>query len=180
MHSSRNFLLAVLHLRDAMTKSSFYKEGTDVLKTQANLGLLTKHVLSSIHAVIALRIAHLGLTAMQWRPLVTLRYHEHINTPAGLAKKMGMDTGAMTRTLDRLEAKGLLSRQRCEQDRRVVLLSLTPEGHEVSGKILPEIAEALNAHLEGFSNTEIFQLLSFLDRLRQNGEAALRSHESNS
>ncbi len=57
---------------------------------------------------------------------------------------MSLDSGSMTRMLDRLEQKDLLARKRSEQDRRQVQLVLTPEGQRVAD-MLPEIgAQALN------------------------------------
>ena len=47
------------------------------------------------------------------------------NTAAELARIGCVDTGAMTRMLDRLEAKGLVRRSRCPKDGRVVQLELT-------------------------------------------------------
>ena len=153
------------------TAQPYYRQGTDVLNAATNLGLLIKNVSASLHLAINQRVAPLGLTAMQWRPLIMLRYH-NARTPAEIARLMNIDTGAMTRTLDRLEAKGFLLRQRCDEDRRLVLLELTPEGHEVSGKILPEIAQSMNEHLDGFSAAEIDTLFSMLHRVIDNGRKA--------
>src|SRR6201993_3272415 len=45
-----------------------------------------------------------------------------------LCKDLSYDAGAMTRMIDRLEAKGLISRRRCPEDRRLVKLELTEAG----------------------------------------------------
>ena len=45
-----------------------------------------------------------------------------------LTEKLKLDTGTVTPLLKRMEAKGLLSRQRSEQDERIVIVSLTAEG----------------------------------------------------
>src|SRR5690606_39284534 len=72
----------------------------------------------SLHDALPI-LAPLGLTAMQWRPIAILA-RGIVDTPAGLARILEVDTGAITRTLDRLEAKSLLRRVRCTEDRRVV------------------------------------------------------------
>jgi DNA-binding MarR family transcriptional regulator len=62
------------------------------------------------------------------------------STPFELSKMLSVDTGLMTRMLDKLETKGLLERSRSVDDRRVVNLVLTKKGEEIAGEI-PKIAE---------------------------------------
>lgn len=149
--------------------SLYYQACPDSLRQDNNLGLLIKRVHTLLHRVIDHKVMPLGLTAMQWRPLLLI-YHKEIDTPAELARFMHVDTGAMTRTLDRLEAKGFLTRQRCVEDRRVVKVALTPAGTDVIKQIMPLIADTLNLHLEGFSRDEIQMLFGLLHRLILNGE----------
>lgn len=153
---------------DAAPEASFYGPSTDSLQRDRNVGHLIKEVYASLNRSIDQNVAPLGLTAMQWRPLVMIR-HKSINTPAELARHSGIDTGAMTRTLDRLEAKGFLTRHRCEQDRRVVILELTQEGHDIVDGILPAVADALNAHVRGFDTSEVVLLCDMLKRMIANG-----------
>ena len=83
-------------------------------------------------------------------------------TPFELSKLLGIDTGLMTRMLDKLEAKDLLQRSRSLEDRRVVNLALTKKGEEVAGQI-PEVApDVLNAHLKKFSKVEFEELRRLL------------------
>lgn len=75
-------------------------------------------------------------------------------TPFELSKLLGVDTGLMTRLLDKLETKGLLKRSRNLEDRRVVNLTLTRKGEEVAAQI-PEIAPVvLNGRLKRFTREE--------------------------
>jgi DNA-binding MarR family transcriptional regulator len=79
-----------------------------------------------------------------------------------MSKMLGMDTGLMTRMLDKLEAKGLLVRSRDRQDRRVVNLSLTKDGTAVADQV-PEVAvEVLNARLKAFTKDEVAELRRLL------------------
>ena len=85
-------------------------------------------------------------------------------TPFELSKLLGIDTGLMTRMLDKLEAKGLLERSRSVEDRRVVNLALTEKGEEVAARI-PEIApNVLNARLKHFSKAEFEELRRLLNK----------------
>jgi DNA-binding MarR family transcriptional regulator len=111
------------------------------------------------------------LTAMQWKPLLMLRTGQ-ADTAAGLARLNCSDNGAMTRMLDRLEAKGLLKRVRSAQDRRVVHLALTREGERISDLIPYGLSTVLNEHLAGFDRKEFEQLQSLLRRMIANGAEA--------
>jgi DNA-binding MarR family transcriptional regulator len=66
----------------------------------------------------------------------------------------------MTRTLDRLEAKGLCERLRSEKDRRVVNIQLTPQGNVAASTIPSLLSTIQNAHLVGFSAAEFQSLVS--------------------
>ena len=95
-------------------------------------------------------------------------YRGDADTPAELARLNGVDTGAMTRTLDRLEAKGLLRRQRCSEDRRVVKLALTEEGEAKARQIPANLANMINHYLRGFNTDEVAELMSYLRRILAN------------
>jgi len=76
------------------------------------------------------------------------------STVAELASVCLMDAGAMTRTLDRLERKGLVRRTCSAKDRRVVNLALTSDGGAAAARIPFALCEVLNASLKGFSEDE--------------------------
>ncbi|NYT35565.1 MarR family transcriptional regulator [Allopusillimonas soli] len=146
----------------------YYAGNATSLAPESNIAHLLKQLQSSMNRSMDQLMAPLGLTAMQWRPLALIRYRG-VNTPAELSRHSYIDTGAMTRTLDRLEAKGFLGRHRSPEDRRVVQVELTQAGMEVAEQILPAVAATLNAHLQGFSKTEVDTLIDFLNRMLING-----------
>ena len=141
--------------------------------SEDNAGYLIKQVHNSLTRTIDREMAPLDLTATQWRPMAMLAMGR-AGTPAELARQAGVDTGAMTRTLDRLEAKGLLRRVRSQEDRRVVKLELTDMGRHTAHGIAPVIARVLNHHLRGFSTDEVSLLSHFLHRMIANGSAPIQ------
>lgn len=148
--------------------SAFYK--AEGYRPQESLGWLVKRIMQSIVHAASKQLAGHGLTHGQWQPLMRLRFGCS-SSAAALAKELDMDAGAMTRLLDRLEAKGLTRRQRSSSDRRIVMVELTEEGQRLTD-VLPEVlSEVLNAHLAGFSHEEWQLLLSLLRRVLANGEA---------
>jgi len=146
----------------------FYK--TDQLQPAGNVGYLVKRLMQSVVLQIDRRLAVHDLTHAQWLPLHKLA-HGGCDTMAALARDQALDPGAMTRALDRLEAKGLLRRVRSLQDRRVVHLELTDEGRRQAAVVPPVLAEVLNAHLVGFSHDEWRSFINFLQRAAANGDA---------
>jgi DNA-binding MarR family transcriptional regulator len=86
-------------------------------------------------------------------------------TPSEIAEQHGITLGAVTGFVDRLYKLGLITRTRSEEDRRLVLIELTPEGEKrlrafdttrqyKHAKILSRIGadeiEQLNQSLEKF------------------------------
>ncbi|OYU99290.1 MAG: MarR family transcriptional regulator [Burkholderiales bacterium PBB5] len=142
----------------------------DTLRPKDSVGLLMKRAMQSFSLQVDRRLAPHDLTHAQWLPLYWLARGE-CDTIAALARNQALDPGAMTRALDRLEAKGLLKRVRSQQDRRVVHLELTDDGRRTAALVPPVLAEVLNAHLAGFSHDEWQQLVHLLQRVVANGEA---------
>lgn len=83
-------------------------------------------------------------------------------TPAMLSRHLGVDTGLMTRTLDKLEALGMLTRSRSCDDRRVVNLELTAAGRAVALRIAEIAPDVLNARLHRFTKDEFDELSRLL------------------
>ncbi|HEV8691393.1 MAG TPA: MarR family transcriptional regulator [Ideonella sp.] len=150
------------------TPSTFYVPGE--YRPDQSVGYLMKRVLSSILAQADERLAAYDLTHAQWLPLFKLAM-KHCDTIAALSRELELDPGAMTRSLDRLEAKGLVRRERSTEDRRVVHLVMTEEGEKIARMVPPVMAEVLNKHLKGFSEDEWKQLIALLARMVANGDA---------
>lgn len=123
------------------------------------------------------RMAEHDLTDAQWKPLWMLKIGRASNA-IELAREMDIDAGAVTRMLDRLEAKGLLERARSEADRRVVHLRLTAAGEAVAKKVPFVLASVNNDFLRGFTEAEWKQLRRLLTRMGDNGAALQTDSEA--
>jgi DNA-binding MarR family transcriptional regulator len=156
--------------RNAATSQSanFYK--AESYRVEESVGAVMKGVMASIANQVDRRLVDHDLTHAQWVPLFKLA-HGECGTVAELARTLQSDPGAMTRALDRLEAKGLVARVRSCEDRRVVNLELTEAGREVAAVVPAVLAEVLNLHLAGFTEPEWRSLLDMLKRMRANGDA---------
>jgi DNA-binding MarR family transcriptional regulator len=90
-------------------------------------------------------VAEYGVTAAQFKVLLLLA-RDGLDTPAALCRPLSLDSGAMTRMLDRLESKGLLERVRSTEDRRQIRLQLTEQGRAFSNQIC-QIASQVTSEL---------------------------------
>jgi DNA-binding MarR family transcriptional regulator len=156
------------HNADASPRANFYK--AENYRLEESVGAVMKAVIASIAGQVDRRLVDHDLTHAQWVPLFKLA-HGECGTVAELARTLQSDPGAMTRALDRLEAKGLVARTRSIDDRRVVNLELTDAGREVAAVVPAVLAEVLNLHLAGFTEAEWRSLLDMLKRMRANGDA---------
>lgn len=88
--------------------------------------------------------------------LVCLREvaREEIATPSGLAKAVSLSQGTVTGILDRLEARGLVTRERSAEDRRRILVRLTDPGREAVAVAPSPLHEQFRARLAALPEGE--------------------------
>ncbi|MBY0412190.1 MAG: MarR family winged helix-turn-helix transcriptional regulator, partial [Burkholderiaceae bacterium] len=139
------------------------------LHPESNVAYLMRTALSSIRTQADAQLALHDLTYAQWLPLFKLSLGKY-TTVAALARDLETDPASMTRAIDRMEAKGLVQRERSTIDRRVVQLALTDEGQRVAALVPPVLADVLNGHLSDFTHDEWQLLLRMLRRVLANGE----------
>ncbi|MCU0481661.1 MAG: MarR family transcriptional regulator [Anaerolineae bacterium] len=105
------------------------------------------------------------LTSLQAGLLRTLS-HEGSSTISELSKRFSIDPSTLVPTVDAVERKGFLVRQRDPNDRRRVLLSLTDEGKTLATR-LPHIVDddPLLIGLSVLGEGDMKQLLNLLFQL---------------
>jgi DNA-binding MarR family transcriptional regulator len=143
-----------------------------------SVGYMMRRIVLMMVAEIDKRLEHLGLTQAQWAPLFLIR-QGRASTLAELSRDLQVDAGALTRTLDRLEAKGLCKRERSTEDRRVIHLVLTPEGEAATAPVPGVLCEVANSLLTGFTQEEWQTLMGLLRRIHVNAEALRDASERN-
>jgi DNA-binding MarR family transcriptional regulator len=112
-------------------------------------------------------LAALEISAAQY-VIISVLARRGVDSAAQLCKDLSYDPGAMTRMIDRLEAKGLIQRHRCPEDRRLVNLELTASGLAALPKLRACSVRVLNHFLRGFSQAEARQLENFMVRMLEN------------
>ena len=93
------------------------------------------------------QVAEHDLTAAQFK-IIMLVSQGRASTSTELVRILNLDSGAMTRMLDRLEAKQLITRERSHVDRRQLQILLTERGQAL-GRLVPAIAADTANELTG-------------------------------
>jgi DNA-binding MarR family transcriptional regulator len=133
-----------------------------------SVGYLISRVRSTMLNMVTQRsMAELGITSQQGSILFMVASGKCL-LAAELAREYGIDASAVTRLVDRLEKRGLLTRVRSSEDRRVVRLALTPEGNAIAARMPAIFNGVLDSLLGGFTPEEVGFLKSMLRRVLVN------------
>ena len=92
-----------------------------------------------------------------------------------LAAETGLSSGAMTNRIDKLEARGLVRRRPDENDRRTVIVSLTPDGRRAIDDAIQSRLDAADDSLQGLSEKERNRLAALLRKVRLTGSVGAES-----
>ena len=87
-------------------------------------------------------------------------------SPVQLARAFQVTKGAMTNTLQRLEARGLIEIRPDPKDGRAKRVSITDAGRSLQAEAIARLAPGLEALREAFSDERFAAALPFLQELR--------------
>lgn len=86
-------------------------------------------------------------------------------TPGELSRTILVTTGAVTKRVDRLESRGLVTRSVAEADARGRLITLTPGGVALADELMAAHLDNQRRALEDLGEAEQAQLAALLQRL---------------
>lgn len=134
----------------------------------STLGLLIRQVRDNLWARMEDELAKAGhdLTFSQYVTLKKLA--DGIASVTDLARAAELNPGAMTRLLDKLEAKGLIVRVDDPADRRALHIHLTEAGTAIWRDIYECGKRVRERAMTGMSDAEREQLTQLLERVRDN------------
>lgn len=132
-----------------------------------SVGYLLNRLRTELLSAIDRELDPFDVTSAQYIIMSQLAYNM-AESASGLCKGIAYDPGAMTRMIDRLEAKRLIRRARSPEDRRAVKLELTDEGKALFPKMRTKVIAVLNHFLRDFTKSEARQLESLLQRMLAN------------
>ena len=133
-------------------------------------------LLTAFYQGAARETARYNLTAREFNLLRACLRREDEWTATEMARILPVDASRISRMVTILVDKGLLQRRRLPEDRRVVMLSLTEEGVELTSEILDVINQNNVRLMEGIDEDEIRVFASVVSRIVAN-HTAMQSSE---
>jgi DNA-binding MarR family transcriptional regulator len=120
-----------------------------------------------IHKMLDETLEQYDLVSGDWKVLCSLRWQgkPHRRSAGDLARLADLSSGAMTNRLDQLEKAGLVKRLPDPDDRRGVLVELTPKGRRLHREAIGIQAEKEALLAEALSKREKQQLNDLLRRV---------------
>ena len=102
-----------------------------------------------------------GLTPVQYSVLQGIENASGIDQKT-LARSIGFDTSTIGSVIDRLEVRGWVKRNSSPEDKRVRLLTLTEEGHQLLEAVVPSMLLAQERMLDPLSKEDRVEFMRML------------------
>jgi DNA-binding MarR family transcriptional regulator len=133
-----------------MTRASPRKSAQRSMELNALPGHCVRRLQQIAVAIFMQESGESGVTPVQFAVLQALAHRSGIDQRT-LAGVVSFDTSTIGGVIDRLEARGLLTRSHSDGDRRVRLLHLTPEGEALLADLMPSMQRTQQRLLEPLS-----------------------------
>ena len=108
-----------------------------------------------------------GLSPTARQALAALDGHGTPLTPGEVADRLLLTPASISSLLDTLERRGLVSRTRDPDDRRRVLVQITPEGRELVARFVPEAVALQTAVMSRVTEADRARLVRILATIRE-------------
>lgn len=135
------------------------------LNDQERFGLHLGLVARLWRAEIDRRLAAFGLTESRWLTLLHLSRLDEAATQRELAEAVGVRGPTLVRTLDRLEAEGLIERRTEASDRRAKTVHLRAEAAPVLERIETTVAAVRAEIFSDISHAEVTTCLKVFEKI---------------
>jgi DNA-binding MarR family transcriptional regulator len=105
-----------------------------------------------------------GLSVAEWRVLVHLRRCKEVSVRE-IHNCVNLEKPRVSRAVARLESVGLVKKMPSEGDGRLVVISLTEEGHAALADILPAAKQVQARLIDGVGRAEIEGFCAVMEKL---------------
>lgn len=124
-------------------------------------------VISARDRALAIELKPHGLRVQEWRVLASLYARKRLSMKE-LADLSSIDRTTLTRTVDRLQNMGKVTRLSDSKDLRVTRLALTAAGERLFALMLPAADRLNRAAVEGLPKGAVEMLCWMLARMKTN------------
>ena len=152
------------HTSDVDSTSGTVQEGTGLENYELRILRSLRKIIRAIHVYSRKLKQDFTTTAPQLICLHCLE-REGPMTLSDLARQVSLSASTTNGIVDRLEAKGLVTRTRSRQDRRKVELAVTQAGRELTASAPPLLQEQFSQALRRLPELEQAAITLSLDRV---------------
>jgi MarR family 2-MHQ and catechol resistance regulon transcriptional repressor len=145
------------------------KSGSETDTSGIHLWLVLWKAMRSLEAHAIRNIGGFGMGQSDFGVLEALLHRGPLSVKQ-IGAKVLLTSGSMTAAVDRLEARGLVTRQDDAEDRRSKIIHLTDAGRELIERVFAEHREAMEEAVAGFPVEERAALIESLRRLGRTAE----------
>jgi MarR family transcriptional regulator, 2-MHQ and catechol-resistance regulon repressor len=105
-----------------------------------------------------------NLSITEFSVLEVLFYHGK-QTIQQIGNRILISSGSMTYVIDKLEQKGIIKRNDCREDRRVIHITLTAEGMEMMENIMPKYKNMVDSFFGDLTGYDHEMMITFLRKV---------------
>src|SRR5713101_1167363 len=145
-----------------MKPTATRKRPTDASGTHLWLVLMKAHRTLERLATRSIESSEAGLSDFAVMEMLLHKGPQPVNA---IGRRVELTSGAITSAVDRLEMRGLVTREAHPSDRRARIVRLTTAGEEQAAKIFAGHKVAMDLAASGLSKTECAALIELLKKL---------------
>lgn len=142
------------------------------IKKHESIGRDISHLFRSINIYLSKELEPYGIGSGQFPFLMRLLHHEGVSQES-LASMLRYDRATITRSVNKLEDLGFVSRKRDPNDKRAYCIYLTDKGREMESVLFDISAKLNDVLLKGFNDEEKAMFIALI------GKAAMNIAEEN-
>ncbi|MDF2595148.1 MAG: transcriptional regulator, MarR family [Clostridia bacterium] len=121
---------------------------------------------NTLFSEIEKNVQNFGLNTSEFGVLEML-FHKGEQPVQKVAEKILVTSGTITYIIDKLQKKELVIRRRCEKDKRIFYVELTPNGEKFIAEIFPQHKKFLEQLLDGTEDAFKGELVNDLITLQR-------------
>jgi len=138
------------------------KQTADISGTHLWLVLMKAHRTLERLATRSIELSEVGLSDFAVMEMLLHKGPQPVNA---IGRRVELNSGAITTAVDRLESRGLVTREAHPSDRRARIVRLTAAGEEQAAKIFAGHKAAMDVAASALSKTERATLIALLKKL---------------
>jgi DNA-binding MarR family transcriptional regulator len=123
---------------------------------------------------LALELKGEGLRVPEWRALASLHARKSLSM-SELSDLASIDRSTLTRTVDRMQKSGWVTRLSDSDDMRVTRLALTAAGQRLFARVWPTVDRLNKAASAGLPESAVGMLQWTLEKMKHNLDSELRA-----